>query len=533
MEEVVGQEPVTKTLKRALETGRVAHAYLFCGPRGTGKTSTGRILAKAVNCLTNGKGEPCNNCASCLAVTEGTSLDVIEIDAASNRGIDNIRDLREKAGYSPSQARFKVYIVDEVHQLTGPAFSALLKTLEEPPPHIIFILATTEAHIVPATILSRCQRFDFRRLSQTAVLSRLKHICEREGINIDEEALKLINRAATGSLRDAENILEQMVASFGREINVSQVIQALGLSSDARVRELAGHVLNRNIQAGLYNINKALQDGLDLRQYNRELVNYLRKLMLTKGEAIEIAEITEEELREIQKLVVSISLSDILRAAKVFGSVDLRLDSYSPLPLELALIECSLAETLPENLKAAPAAQRTSPVQRQVRTAPQEKPARAAREAPVALPPVTPVPRESVVAEKPAAPSTAPPKPDIQQETARPVPLISGIEQLKSFWKDILASAPAEIKKTPALAILRSGCIPVSMEDETIVLEFRHNQHKERLERDANRQVVENLLNKHLDRPCKIHCVVQNVEDIPLVKDALGRGAVIHSVESK
>src|SRR3990172_2163035 len=206
--DVVGQEPVTQTLRNALSTSRISHAYLFCGPRGTGKTSTARILAKAVNCLTNGKGEPCNTCSMCQAITETRALDVIEIDAASNTGVDDIRNLREKVNYAPNQARYKVYIIDEVHMLTNSAANALLKTLEEPPPHIIFVLATTEAHKILPTILSRCQRFDFRRLSQADVISKLTRICQTEGIHLEPETLRLIARSATGSLLDAQNLLQ-------------------------------------------------------------------------------------------------------------------------------------------------------------------------------------------------------------------------------------------------------------------------------------------------------------------------------------
>ncbi|MDD4860112.1 MAG: DNA polymerase III subunit gamma/tau, partial [Dehalococcoidales bacterium] len=209
--EVVGQQAVTQTLLNALAGERVSHAYLFCGPRGTGKTSTGRILAKAINCITNeGKGEPCNTCLLCQSITEGRAMDVIEVDAASNRGIDEIRDLREKVNYAPSQARHKVYIIDEVHMLTKEASNALLKTLEEPPPHVIFILATTEAHKVLPTILSRCQRFDFRRISQTDVVNKLAQVCQTEGIKIEPQSLNLIARTSTGSLRDAENLLQQL-----------------------------------------------------------------------------------------------------------------------------------------------------------------------------------------------------------------------------------------------------------------------------------------------------------------------------------
>ncbi|MDD5082455.1 MAG: DNA polymerase III subunit gamma/tau, partial [Dehalococcoidales bacterium] len=202
--DVVGQEHVTQTLRNALSSGRVSHAYLFCGPRGTGKTSTGRILAKAVNCLNNGQGEPCNTCPLCQSITEGRSLDVIEIDAASNRGIDDIRELRERVNYAPNQARRKVYIIDEVHMLTKEASNALLKTLEEPPPHVIFILATTEAHRILPTILSRCQRFDFRHISRADVVAKLTQICQAESVNIEPASLRLIARGASGSLRDAE-----------------------------------------------------------------------------------------------------------------------------------------------------------------------------------------------------------------------------------------------------------------------------------------------------------------------------------------
>jgi DNA polymerase-3 subunit gamma/tau len=214
--EVVGQDPITQTVRNSLASGRVAHAYLFCGPRGTGKTSMGRLLAKAVNCLQPADGEPCNTCESCQAYLEGRAMDLVEMDAASNRGIDEIRKLRDRVGLAPMAGERKVYLVDEVHMLTAEAYNALLKTLEEPPPHIIFILATTEAHKVPATIISRCQRFDFHRLPLAAVVSRLEHICKQEGIQIEAAALQEIARSASGSLRDAINWWSSLATTTAR-----------------------------------------------------------------------------------------------------------------------------------------------------------------------------------------------------------------------------------------------------------------------------------------------------------------------------
>lgn len=530
--EVAGQEHVTRTLKRALETGRITHAYLFCGPRGTGKTSTGRILAKAVDCLKNdGKGEPCNACAMCEAITDGKCLDVIEIDAASNRGIDNIRELREKAGYSPSSARYKVYIVDEVHQLSKDAFGALLKTLEEPPPHIIFILATTEPHMVPATILSRCQRYDFRRLSQPAVLSRLTYICQQESIDIDAESLKLISRSATGSLRDAENVLEQMVARFGHKIELEQVRQALGFSSDGRVRELVSHILGKDVPAGLKNITQALLDGIDLRQYNRELVNHLRALLLVKGGVTQGLEMTPEEVQEMQKQVTAVSLSHILKALQAFGAIDMRLDSYSSLPLELAIIECCLPDKEPVKDQSGAGHQRTT-VQKPWKPSATQNPAPArAVAAPLAATKPAPPPYQvSDATSKWETPASGLPE---VQEVKAPSQPITDLVQLKAEWKNILAAASPDLKKTSALALLRSSCRPVAMDGDIITLGFKFSQHKEQLEKEVNRRTAEKLLSGFLPQPCKIQCVVQNAKDNPMVKAAVDMGAVISSVEVK
>jgi len=256
------------------------------------------------------------------SITEGRALDVIEIDAASNRGIDEIRSLREKVNYAPSLARYKVYIIDEVHMLTEAACNALLKTLEEPPGHVIFILATTEAHKVIATIVSRCQRFNFHRLRQTEITDKLKLICEKEGIHIESGSLELIARAATGSLRDAENILQQMLAYYGSQI--------------------AQYIVNRDVAAGLKVINSLNSDGVDLRQFNLGLVGYLRGLLLAKSRCEEALDVTSEDLAEMGSLAANATMDYLLKAIKSFSSIDFRSDNYSALPLELALLSCAL-----------------------------------------------------------------------------------------------------------------------------------------------------------------------------------------------
>ncbi|MBE9505804.1 MAG: DNA polymerase III subunit gamma/tau, partial [Chloroflexi bacterium] len=299
--EVVGQEVVTTTLRNAVRAGRVGHAYLFSGPRGTGKTSTGRILAKAVNCLSPVDGEPCNTCEACTSISGGRSLDVIEIDAASNRGIDDIRQLRERVNYAPGSLWRKVYIIDEVHMLTDAASNALLKTLEEPPQHVMFVLATTEFHKVIPTIASRCQCFNFRRLSVDAIVSKLRLVCEREGIEAGNEALEIIARAGDGSLRDAENVVQRLLASHGRRLGPEEVKAGLGVADESYVLRLAGRMVARDLAAGLRVLHEACDSGVDMRQFGRQTVATLRNLLLVKSECEDIVEVGRERREELRE----------------------------------------------------------------------------------------------------------------------------------------------------------------------------------------------------------------------------------------
>jgi DNA polymerase-3 subunit gamma/tau len=340
--DVVGQDHVTRTLRQAVVQGRVAHAYLFCGPRGTGKTSTARILAKAINCLSPLDGEPCNQCNPCKAVNEGRALDLVEIDAASQRRIDDIRDLREKVHFTPAEGTYKVYIVDEVHMLTTEAFNALLKTLEEPPAHAIFVLATTEAHKVPATVISRCQRFDFHRISQEHMEARLAHICDSEGIETEPQALRAITRAASGSLRDAENLLEQMVVSYDSSITLSGVRELLGMGNDETALTLVSHILRGKTQEGLSIINTVADQGLDIRRFHRQVVDHLRGVLLLSAGAGEALEHTPETLETMKAMAKFSTLERVLRAVRVFEQASPTQDGPSTLSLEMALVDCSL-----------------------------------------------------------------------------------------------------------------------------------------------------------------------------------------------
>jgi DNA polymerase-3 subunit gamma/tau len=340
-DDIVGQPPIVQTLKNAIKNNRLAHAYLFSGPRGTGKTSAARILAKALNCEKGPTPEPCDSCQNCVKIRNGHSVNVIEIDAASNRGIGEIRELRERIRYAPIEGRYKVYIIDEVHMLTSEAFNALLKTLEEPPSHTIFVLATTELQKVPLTIASRCQRLDFGRIKLSEIENHLRKVAEVEGFELDEKALNLIGRVAEGSMRDAISLLDQLVSFSGHKISYDNVVLLLGTADEELLFAFGDALAAGDITKVLELVRKGLEEGRSTPQVTRDLVSHFRNLLHLKVGSGEALELTQDYLERLKKQAESFTLEKIKNVIRALSraEMDMRWHPYSRLVLEVALLE--------------------------------------------------------------------------------------------------------------------------------------------------------------------------------------------------
>ena len=481
---LVGQEHVVRTLQNALVHNRLSHAYLFSGERGTGKTTAARLLAKAVNCLEGIQAETCGSCEHCQAVANGSFLDLIEMDAASHRGIDDIREIRELTQFAPGAGRYRVYIIDEVHQLSAPAKDALLKTLEEPPPQTLFVLATTEPHRVPATIRSRTQHLTFRRIGVLELTAQLRSIAETEGAEIEEAALHTLARNAGGSARDAVSLLDQALAYSDNEATADAVNSMLGLTGRDAVIQLLGHLMDGDAAAGLQAIGQAIEDGTSPNTLRQQIIDILRDILIlkTSPEATAVGHLTEDEAFELSRRTESSSLRDIVRTLEVFAEPDppSRTGVDATLELELAFARAVLSITEPVE---APA------------------PAAPASEAgPVARP--SPAPARS--ADGPAAPAEAPPRP-------APTPVPAGrpaaadgelsaamISARKAEWVSVIRQEAREIAPYVGEAEV------LDFADGTVTLGYRSRFLFDRVQQpDALRQVAR-ALSQVLERPIQV-----------------------------
>ncbi|KUG02557.1 dna polymerase iii subunits gamma and tau [hydrocarbon metagenome] len=462
-QDVVGQEQTVTAFKNAIAQGRIAHAYLFSGPRGTGKTSIAKIVAKALNCLNVSEGEPCNECSSCLDINRGNFMDVVEIDAASNRGIDEIRELREKVRIMPAQGKKKVYIIDEVHMLTTEAFNALLKTIEEPPESVIFILATTELQKIPATIVSRCQNYQFRRITMAEITTRLEQVAESNGIHISQEAVAIIARRSNGGLRDALSILDQIYSYKGTLIQKEDVIEVLGLVDDIFMADLIEALLSHDSARVINMLNLALDQGKETQQIARESVIYLRDLLLYAllGNKAELMAANQSHKDVLDKQKGKTNQEKLLMALrKMMDTADrLRFSEGNRVQLEVAFLETSdiLSDDIMEPKITSPAIE-------------------------------TPV----------GASGTKKDKSKKKQEAR------------DGLWKQILLKVKE--KRIPTHALLSQGNLLGIKEDQMLIgYKKGYKFHKERMEEQANREILEAAIKEILNQEMGIQFIF--VED--------------------
>ena len=495
--EIVGQEHVTRTLRNAIANGQVAHAYLLAGPRGIGKTSIARIIAKAVNCPKTKNGDPCDTCENCIGIRDGRFLDLIEIDAASNRGVDEMRDLREKVRFAPSQGQYKVYVIDEAHQLTSDAFNALLKTLEEPPPHVIFVLATTESQKIPATIVSRTQRFDLRRIPHKTMVQQLTMIAKEEKMQVEPAALEAISRHAQGSLRDAESILDQVATFAEGKVRVEDVDELLGATDWEETSALFDAIAANDAAKAVGLVRTLVDDGRDLRLFVRRAMDHLRALVLVRASDLLPETATESVSAVLKRQAPQFSLDRLAKIAHrlIEAEQQLRTGEGTPLPLELALLDL----TTEGASSPTPAAKQTAPQPTPARPAPAPVPSRAA--------PSPAAPRPQAVVDLAQRRAQQPPRAAAAVDE-RPMGAASPtvtLERVRTAWESLLERTQ---ERSIAKAAQLVKAEPVAIEGGTVVVAFS-DDFARNIWSDRQRPELERDLSDILGAAVRVRCVKQ------------------------